>query len=115
MFHIFYAGNKGLPPLLVVMLLMGVTAIPLVGLQSSGTAWMVVKGLATGGTIAVILSMVFFWLIPEVESVDTQAPAGAKIESPLRSAVVSTLVITPLVIMFYTYSWTGGILIFVFA
>jgi hypothetical protein len=115
MFHIFYAGNKGLPPLLVVMLLMGVTAIPLVGLQSSGAAWLVVKGLAIDGTIAVILSMAFFWLIPVVESVDTQAAAKAKIESPLRSAVISTLVITPLVIMFYTYSWTGGILIFVFA
>ena len=115
MFHIFYAGNKGLSPLLVVMLLMGVTAIPLVGLQSSGAAWMVVRGLAIAGTLAVILSMVFFWLIPEVDSVDTQTPLKAKIESPLRSAVISTLVIIPLVIMFFTFSWTGVILIFVFA
>jgi hypothetical protein len=115
MFHIFYAGNKGLSPLLVVMLLMGVTVIPLVGLESSGAAWMVVKGLAIGGTIAVILTIVFFWLIPEVQVHDAQAPVKPKIESPLRSAVISTLVIIPLVILFYTYSWTGGILIFVFA
>jgi hypothetical protein len=115
MFHIFYAANKGLSPLLVVMLLMGVTAIPLVGLQSSAMAWMIVQGLFIGGTLAVVFAVVFFWLIPEVEVTDKAAAGATQIESPLRSAVVSVLVILPLVILFYTFSLTGGILVFVFA
>lgn len=115
MFHIFYAANKGLSPLLVVMLLMGVTAIPLVGLQSSALAWMIVKGLSIGGTIAVVFTMILFRLIPEVEVTDRAATAVTRVESSFRSALVSTLVMLPLVILFYTFSLTGGILIFVFA
>lgn len=115
MFHVFYAGNKGLPPMLVVMLLMGITAIPLVGLQSSGLAWLVVRGLAISGTIAVIFAIVLFWLIPEVSIADAQPAPKAEIASPLRSAMISTLVMLPLVVVFYTFSLTGGILIFVFA
>ncbi len=115
MFHIFYASNKGLSPVLVVMLLIGVTAIPLVGLQSSALAWVIVKGLATGGTVAVILTMLLFWLIPEVEQVDQVAAVKPLMGSALESATVSTLVILPLVVVFYTFSLTGGILIFVFS
>jgi hypothetical protein len=115
MFHIFYAANKGLSPLLVVMLLMGVTAIPLVGLQSSALAWMIVRGLSIGGTLAVVFAMIFFWLIPEVEVTDKAVAAASQVESPFRSALISMLVILPLVILFYTFSLTGGILVFVFA
>ncbi len=115
MFHIFYASNKGLSPILVVMLLIGVTAIPLVGLQSSALAWMIVKGLAAGGTVAVILTMMLFWLIPEVKQVDQVAAVKPLMGSPMESALLSTLVILPLVFVFYTFSLTGGILIFVFS
>jgi hypothetical protein len=118
MFHIFYAANKGLSPLLVVMLLMGVTAIPLVGLQSGSLAWMIVEGLAVGGTIAVVFAVFFFWLIPEETVTASASPAAVapgQIASPFRSALVSMLVMLPLVIVFYTFSLTGGILVFVFA
>ena len=114
MFHIFYAGNKGMSPLLVVMLLMGITAIPLVGVQSSGLAFIVVKGLLTSGIVAVIFTILLFWLIPEVTEQD-QPPAKTEVEKPLQSAVISTLVMLPLVIVFYTFSLTGAILTFVFA
>jgi hypothetical protein len=96
------------------MLLMGVTAIPLVGLQSIGLALIVVKGLITSGTIAVIFTIALFWLIPEVVERKT-SPKKVEVEKPLQSAVISTLVMLPLVIIFYTFSLTGGILIFVFA
>lgn len=115
MFHIFYAGNKGLPPLLVVMLLLGATAIPLVGMQSSAMAWMMSKGLAIGGTLAVLLTMAFFWLIPEVDVSGAKAAVKTEVPDPLQSALISTLVILPLVVLFYTFSLTGGILIFMFS
>lgn len=100
--------------MLVVMLLMGITAIPLVGLSSSAAAILIVKGLSLCGSAAVVFTMLLFWLIPEVETIE-KAAQKESVESPLRSALISTLVILPLVIVFYTFSLINGILLFVFA
>jgi hypothetical protein len=115
MFRIFYAANKGLAPLAVVMLMMGITAIPMMGMQSNAIALSLVQGLTLSGVVAVVFAMLFFWLLPDSSVQVIPAQVSAVIKSPLKSALVSMLVMLPLIVVFYLYSLTGSILVFVFS
>ena len=62
--NIYAAGNRGLSPFAVLMLLMGLTVIPLIGLPSINLSWLLVEALVTSGLIAVAFALIFFALIP---------------------------------------------------
>ena len=115
--HIFLAANRGLSPFAVIMLMMGVTVIPLVGIPSVQLSVMIVEALVKCGFVAVGLAILFFSIIPSKEEVTQPVadPADKKALTNEQSAIVSTLVILPLITIFYTFSITSSILILVFA
>jgi len=115
MFHIFYAANQGLPPLAVVMLLMGITAIPIVGMESVFIALTLVQQLVINGLIAVALAIFSFWLLPNIDEPVTLKPEPDQNQKALVSASISTLVMLPLILIFYSFTLSGAILVFMFA
>lgn len=115
MFHIFYAANKGLPPLAVVMLIMGITAIPIVGMESNFVALTLVQLLVANGLIAVALAIFSFWLLPDISKPEAPAVPPNRNQKAVVSATISTLVMLPLVLVFYSFTLSGAILVFVFA
>ena len=115
MFHIFYAANQGLPPLAVVMLLMGITAIPIVGMESVFIAQTLVQLLVLNGLIAVALAIFSFWLLPNIHEPVPPKPEPNQNQKALVSASISTLVMLPLIVIFYSFTLSGAILVFMFS
>lgn len=114
--HIYAAGNRNLPPFAVIMLIMGVTVIPLIGIPSINLSWLLVEALAVSGVISVAIALFFFTLIPtEPDPVTPAAAAGGPQLTADQSALISTLVILPLVAYFYSYSVTSAIIVLIFA
>lgn len=114
--HIYSAGNRGLSPFAVIMLIMAVTVIPLIGIASINLSWLLVEALTISGFVSVAIALVFFTLIPTEPDpvVEAPAPEGTQL-SPEQSALISTLVIVPLLAYYYSFSVTSAIIVMVFA
>jgi hypothetical protein len=112
--HIYRAGNNGLSPFAVIMLIMGLMVIPLLGLPSLQLSWMLVKGLATSGLVAVGIAIIFFSVFP-VTPDPVPAEPPHRILSADLAAVISTLVILPLMVIFYTLFWVDLIVVLLFS
>ena len=119
LFHIFYANMRGVSPLIVVFLLIGITAIPLVGMESFSLATSIAGGLMLSGGLAFVFVWVAHGFIPDrVSEVNAQAapaahPPMSEYEQ-IRSAAISTLVVLPVVFVFFTFKMTGSLLVMVF-
>jgi hypothetical protein len=119
MFHIFYANMRGVSPLIVAFLLIGITAIPLVGMESFSLATSIAGGLMLCGGLAFVFVWIAHGLIPDRVSAmgATAAPAAHPPMSDreqIRSAAISTLVVIPVVLVFFTVKMTDMLLVMVF-
>ncbi|MFC2085709.1 DUF2955 domain-containing protein [Bacteroidota bacterium] len=120
LFRIFYAGQRGRSKLLIMWLLIAVTVIPLVRLIQPSVAVFVAQGVFFDVVITVGLGVLAFLLIPEKpQELDRSAstkpvapPVSA--EEAFRSAAVSTVVVLPLLSVFYLFKMTGAVLVLVF-
>ena len=119
LFHIFYANVRGTSPLVISFLLIGITVIPLMGMESIDLA----AGIASGLLLSAALAFAFVWiahgLIPDRVS-ESKAPAAPSGHQPMsaseqiRSAAISTLVVLPVIIVFFTLKMTNELLVLVF-
>ncbi len=114
--QIYYAGNRGLSPFAVIMLMMAVTVIPLIGIPSINLSLLLVDALMTSGLVSVAIALFFFAVIPTEPDppAEPKAADGPQL-SPEHSAIISTLVIVPLLAYFYSFSVTSAIIVLVFA
>lgn len=114
--HIYTAGNRGFSPFAVIMLIIAVTVIPLIGIPSINLSWLLVEALTISGLVSVGIALFFFTIIPTDPDPIAEAPAveGPQLSAE-QSALISTLVIVPLLAYFYSYSVTGAIIVMVFA
>lgn len=113
MFHIFYMARKGAPAVMVIMLLVGVTIIPLLALQSQALAYEAVKMLVFATACAVLFALISYALIPGGGNAsDKAAPVSDK--DAFSGAVKSVIVVLPLFIYIYVANVTSAILILIF-
>ena len=120
LFRIFYFKAGGGSPLVVVFLLIGVTVIPIVALESMALGTAIATALAAGSVMVIATVLLTFGLMPDLP--DWQAPAAAAAAatpapSPLeqaRTAMLSTGVVFPVFAVFYMLGMTGSLLILVF-
>ena len=122
LFLLFYAKAGGTNPLLIVFLLIGVIAVPLIGTVSPALARGVADGLFFAALVAVgtvYLAGVFF---PDPPSSGVLANAAAETltDSPdsrakALLALRSLAVLFPLVVVFQLYSMTNASVTLVFA
>ena len=120
MLNIFYAEPKTLPPLLKLFMLMTLSSIPLLGLQSPiaavGFAWALVgNGIAT-----VVLTWLIYAILPDSHKARQIEDSAAKPQLPtqqqrFRTALVSTIVVYPMFLAFYFFEWVSMLIVLIFA
>jgi hypothetical protein len=116
-FWIYYLCNLGkLPAFAGLILLLGMTIIPMMTVIHAQAAHLVAAGLVTAAIAALIFANIAYWLFPAVTAKDA---AQAQQHSPdtteaMHKAITSTLVVLPAILSFITFEWSGGTLIIVF-
>lgn len=127
LFLLFYAGARGVQPLLVAMLLIALTVIPVMGLLAMKLAVAVAKGLVLGAIGAIFVVWLAHLLLPDpssrgLASAPGDSSKGSEAESkppaPSRQeaaavAGLNTLVVFPVVFLYFVLGLTS-VLILVF-
>jgi hypothetical protein len=110
--HIYRAGNLGLPPFAVTLLILGVVVIPLPGLPSVHLSWMLAEGLWLSSLIAVSLAVLFFSIFPHTPEPEAKSSPSSPLPAGI-AALISTLIVLPLVTVFYTLFWVDMIVLLI--
>ncbi len=121
LFLLFYHGARGAPALLITWLMIALTVIPVMALQSMVLAIALAKGLVVGAAGALAIVWLAHVLIPDPPSGEVHAPAaaagGAKPAPPspqqcVARAWLNTAVVFP-VVAFYLFTGLTSVLILV--
>lgn len=118
LFLLFYHGARGAPALLVMMLMVAVTVIPVVGLQSLELAALVAQGLVLGAVVAIVVVWAAHAMFPDppVGGAAAAAATPPALPPPRHAAVragLNTLVVLPVVVLYLAFGLTS-VLILVF-
>ena len=123
LFLLYYRNARGAPPLLTTWLMIAVTVIPVVALQSMALAVAVAQGLVVGGVGAMAVVWLAYVLLPDPVTDDSYSPgAGASAgEQPappspaecVSRAWLSTIVVFP-VLALYVYLGLTSVIILIF-
>jgi hypothetical protein len=118
LFGIFRAGYGGTSPFVILFLLVAVLLIPMIAQQSLTAAQDVTAGLIAGGAAAVGLTWVAYALFPDLPgtaaataTADGPAPDPRSLE---QRAAVTTAVVYPVALLFYSFGLTGDLVVLVF-
>jgi hypothetical protein len=122
LFRIFYAKASGGSPVLIMWLMISFTVIPLVGLMSPGAATLVALAIPAAAAVSMLLIWLVYFIFPDPREVTAAAlAASAPPEQQLpphderfRIAVETTLVVMPLLVLFYLLQLTNALLILIF-
>ncbi len=113
LFLIFYANALGVSPFLVVMAIIGVTVIPMMGIQSQAAAWGLAVGLFACGGVAILIVWFMHALVPASAQIPppSSAKAGAGAVEAWHQAALGTLVVMPVLLVFYVFGLTSLLLV----
>lgn len=119
LFRIYFAKGTSFPPLLILWLLIALLLIPLMMLQSHALANTIAINLVMGAVAALLVTWISYGLLPDRptnEKGDTpvaKPPLPSK-EERFQTAVDSTIVVFPILILFYVFQLSGALLILIF-
>ena len=115
---VFLAKAKGVSPFLVTWLLLALLLLPMIAVQSPDLARFLARGLVVGATVTLFVVWTAHALVPDLPA---RAPVAAAPPAPAtppadagRLALTQTLVVLPVLVLFYLFEWTGGILVLIF-
>ncbi len=122
LFRLFYAKSGGAPPLLVTWLMIAFLVIPLITLQSPAVAKWLAAGILIGAAATILVVWLAFGLLPDPAGAHaapssqpkSDAPAAPSTGQRLRDAALSTVVVLPVVVLFYSLEFLNSILIMIF-
>ena len=117
LFRIFYASAGGAPAFGVTMMLVGVTVLPLVVMESPALAIDFFGGFLLLGAAAMGIVGISHGLLPDPPGRALPAPPEAVERDPtlrLRQAAISTLVVLPLLLFMFSLKMTGSVLVLAF-
>jgi hypothetical protein len=123
LFQIFYFNTGGASAFFVVWLLIAATLIPFVGTQSLPLAVEIAKSLVLVGVAAILVAWFAFALFPHSSvrggagaAKGSSPPGSANLsrQDRFRSAALSTLVVLPVLGVFFTLQWTDALVTLVF-
>jgi len=119
--RIFYMMASGRSPLLTMWLLIALLVIPLITITSPAIANMVALGILTGAVVTVCVVWLTYGLLPDPPGAhDSDAPAATvqKATPPaverFKTAAISTLVVLPVLVLFYSFKLQSSLLILIF-
>ncbi len=117
--RLFYQISGGTNPFMIVMILVGVTAIPVLGQVSSNLALVFSIGFSFSGVVSIGLVLLAHGLLPDPEP-PAALPASPRRQSPpspddrLRMAALSTAVVAPVALLFVYFELTGELVTLIF-
>lgn len=118
---IFYASASGAQPMFILWLLLALMLIPLLTIQSGELASSISQYLVLGAAAAVLfvwIAHAFFPPPPEpptaAPATESAAPARPSQSERVRSALLSTVVVFPVVLLFTFFQLTGQLIVLVF-
>ncbi len=116
---LFHSISGGANPFMVIMILVGVTAIPVLGQVSLNLALAFAVGFSFSGVAAIGLVLLSHGLVPDPATPSAQpvTPSGRtppSADQRLRAAVVSTTVVAPVAIFFCMFELTGELVTLIF-
>jgi multidrug efflux system outer membrane protein len=117
LFRIYYEKGGALSPFMILWLLIALLVIPLIMLYKKGLADLVVMTLITSGAVAIVTSWVAFAVFPEKDKKKMAAAPGGLIptkEERYHLALESTLVVFPMLILFYMFRLSGALLVLIY-
>jgi hypothetical protein len=120
LFLIFRASYGGTSPFLILWLLIAVLLLPMIAQESLATAQTVAEGMVMGGTAAVGFTWIAHALVPDPEPPGTETAAAAQKPSDLDAAqrdaraTVTTCVVYPAALLFYSFGLMSDLLILIF-
>ncbi len=116
--HLFY--NIKIPALFKTWILISFLLLPMMINMSPELAVGISMSMVLGATIMIVLVSFVFMVIPdpiiEINPLSSKlSPSTTLPRERFFSALESTLVVLPLVILFHVFQWSGSILILIFA
>ena len=117
--RLFYAKSGGASPLLITWLMIAILLIPLMAMQSPALAVGVAGGIVFGAAMTVLVVWLAYGIFPDPAGPQNEpvapapAPAPTKTER-LRDSILSTVVVLPVLIMFYSFEFVGSLLVLIF-
>ena len=119
LFYIFYINHPLFNPLLKTFLLISVLLIPNMALYSQEAAFFLAVSLSTYAGLTILLIWFIFLLFPAHMTPESITVANADLPEPTRlqrfnTAITITLVILPVLLLFYFYNLTSSLLILIF-
>ena len=118
LFRIYYAKGGSLHPLLILWLLIALLLIPLMMMQSHALANLVALNLVVGGGATLIVVWISYALLPDRTNEESSTAPVAKPPAPtteerFRTAVDSTIVVFPVLILFTVFEMASALLILI--
>ena len=115
---IFYTNRLGAKA--KVFMLISLLLLPMLGMQSMALAFVFTQTFILGAVITVVLVWVVYALFPDKSGPEAakadQVPPGAvpSQEVRFRYALETLMVVFPVVLAFFFFQWTGGLIILIF-
>ena len=120
--RLFHAKSGGTSPLLITWMLIALLVIPLVAMQSPGIANFIARNIVFGALVSMLVVWLSYALLPDPVGIDGLQAAQATGEIPppptkgerFATALESTVVVFPLLTLFYMLEWLDSVLILIF-
>ncbi|MBY6093901.1 DUF2955 domain-containing protein [Ferrimonas balearica] len=113
LFLTFYRAERGLNPLIVIMLLIAILMFPALGLINRDVGIGFALGFLRSLAIALLLTSLFFAWIPSGPAPAKPAPVLPSVAVAYRNAWLCTLLVMPLLLFFYLTDRSGDLLVLV--
>lgn len=114
LFHIYYTTSlQGMKVWLIISLLL----IPMMSMQSSALGGTIAINLFINALMALLMAWLVYFIFPEKkQDVKVNAPAIDQPSARERfiSAVTKSIVVIPVVVLFFVFDWSGSLLILFF-
>jgi hypothetical protein len=121
--HLFYVKASGKFPLLVTWLLIALLVIPMIIMSSPAIANLVAAGILAGAIATICLIWLVHGLLPDPPAAIAPAVESGAAAVPttipsrkerFRTAAISTLVVLPVFVLFYSFQRVESLLILIF-
>jgi DUF2955 family protein len=118
LFHVYY--NDKLNGMAKVFMLIALTLIPMLGLQSIALAFAVSKSLIIGATVTILVVWMIYIIFPDpiknttVKSISKSDPVTVPtLFFRYKKALETMLVVFPMLLMFLFFQWTGAMIVLI--
>ncbi len=114
-FHLYYAN---ILPQMKIWFLISLLLIPMISQQSAQLAGVVAANLVVNALLAIVLVTIVYFLFPEknysAEQKKAQAKENLTPKQRYHEALKKTLVILPVLVLFFVFSITNALLVLIF-